>query len=588
MSVLVCLAEHAGEPVSKEQILQTVWPDTFVGEGVLTRSIFELRQVFKDDAKEPQVIQTIAKRGYRLITPVTPVNSFHARLEPQPAESVRGGVRTRRTNLIWTLGIGSALTVMGLVAALTVGDLRERVWARTRVPQIHSLAVLPLKNLSGDPSQDYFADGMTDELITSLSQIRSVRVISHTSTNKYKDTKKTVPEIAQELGVDGVVEGSVQRVGGQVRVNAQLVYAPQETHLWAQSYDRDFKDSLALQSTVARDIADHIRLETTAGERQRLREPRRVDQSTLEAYLKGKYYEDSVGGGSSFEESSKAAEYYREAIRQDPTFARAYVGLARAHIHFVSPMPQDVAIVKDALDKALALDPELAEAHLWMARFKQLHDWDFTGAEQEFRRAIESDPNSAMAHDFYGWFLDTRGRLEEGNREELRAQELDPDNDHLADGYNLRGQYARVVEISQRVVALHPNRGDAHIYLFDAYLHTGRYRDAVPELQRTVACYGHPELAGPLGRAYAKGGIQAMLRVWAKDLENLQTVGASPVVVAGVYTRLGDTNNAFKWLEKGYVERDGFLVALNADPDWKPLRSDPRFADLLRRVGLPQ
>lgn len=587
MSVLVCLADHAGEAVSKQQLLQTVWADTFVGEGVLTRSIFELRRVFEDEAKEPRVIQTIAKRGYRLVVPVTPANGAQTPLGLDlPATFLEKSGASLR-GWAWRLA-GSAALLIALLVGLNVGNLRGRIWSRTSARQIHSLAVLPLKNLSGDPTQDYFADGMTDELITYLSQISSLRVISHTSTNKYKNTYKTLPEIARELGVDGVVEGSVQRAGGRVRVNAQLVYAPQEAHLWAQSYDRDLQDALTLQSTVARDIADRVRVETTARERERLQQPRPINQTALEAYMRGKHYEDSVGEGSSFEEGYEAAAYYRDAIREDPTFARAYVGLARAHIHFVSPPPQDAAIVKDALERALALDSNLAEAHVWMARFKQVHDWDFSGAEDEFRRAIELEPNNAGAHDLYGWFLDTLGRLEEGGQEERRAQDLDPGQDHLMDGYNVRGQYDRTVEISQRMVALHPNVGVWHHYLYAAYVHNGRYREALPELQQTVICYGHPELAAPLAEAYDKGGIRAMLRLWAKDLENLQGAGVPPVLVANVYAQLSDADNAFKWLEKGYVERDGFLLDLNVNPDWKPLRPDPRFKDIVRRVGLPQ
>ena len=341
MSVLVCLAEHPGEPISKEQLLQTVWPDTFVSDDVLTRSISELRRMFEDEAKQSRVIQTIAKRGYRLVAPVTPVNA---------REGPRIKLRAMRR-----FGIaGSAVLLIALLISLSAGKLRGRFGVTNNAPQIHSLAVLPFKNLSGDAHQDYFAEGMTDLLITYLSKISSLRVISHTSTDKYKNTKKAVPEIARELGVDGVVEGSVQRVGDRARVNVQLLYAPRETHLWAESYDREVRDMLDLQGTVANTIADRIRVETTASERERLQEPHPVNQAALDAYLKGAYYEHRIGEGSSFEERDKAVESYREAIRQDPTFARVYVGLATAHIQGVSPAPQDVAIVTDSLEKALA------------------------------------------------------------------------------------------------------------------------------------------------------------------------------------------------------------------------------------------
>ena len=587
MSVLVCLAEHPGEPVSKEQLLQTVWPNTFVSDGVLTRSISELRRVFEDEAKQPRVIQTIAKRGYRLVAPVTPVNGVPLQTSPPVPDFPREGQPRIKLRAMRRFGIaGSAVLLIALLISLSVGKLRGRFGFTSSTPQIHSLAVLPFKNLSGDSNQDYFAEGITDLLITYLSKISSLRVISHTSTGQYKNTKKTVPEIARELGVDGVVEGSVQRVGDRARVNVQLVYAPQETHLWAESYEREVRDMLDLQGTVAHTIADHIRAETTAGERERLQEPHPVNQAALDAYLKGAYYEHKIGEGASFGERDKAVEAYLEAIHQDPTFARAYVGLATAHIRGVSPAPADIPTVRDSLEKALALDPNLAEAHLWTARFKQFHDWDFPAAEKEFRHAIELDPNNAGAHDFYGFFLDTQGRFDEADREERRAQELDPDNEHVVDGYNIRGQYDRVLEVCQREVDRHPNAGIYHHCLYQAYLRNGRYDEVVPELQKTVTYFGHPELANPLARAYARGGIRAMLRLWARDLENLQSSGVAPVLVAQVYAELADADNAFKWLEKGYEQRDGFLVDLNVNPLWKPLHSDPRFQDLVRRVGL--
>src|SRR5262249_52189581 len=301
--------------------------DTFVGESVLTRSVSELRRVFEDEAREPRVIQTIAKRGYRLVAPVTPVNGASTRTSLTSLDFYRDSNHTNRAKwMIWRLAIpGSAVLLIALLIAANVGSLRERVWSRTSVPQIHSLAVLPLKNLSADPSQDYFADGMTDELITCLSQISSVRVISYTSTYRYKETKKTLPEIAHELGVDAIVEGSVQRAGGRVRVNAQLVYAPQETHLWAQSYDRDLLDVLALQTTVAGAIADEVKVKLIPAQQTPTQVPHPVNFKALDAYLRGIDHLAHVGHGFGGEEVGKAVESFKEAIAQDPGFVAAYV-----------------------------------------------------------------------------------------------------------------------------------------------------------------------------------------------------------------------------------------------------------------------
>ena len=290
MAVLVCLAEHAPEPVSKEKLLQAVWPDTFVGEGVLTRSVFELRRIFGDEAKEAKVIQTIAKRGYRLVEPVVPNGSAPrtpgngtapvADLHTQP----KPDHRTMRLGILVGLGMAALLVAI-------LGFAPNKWWQRLRGltgPEIRSLAVLPLQNLSGDVSQDYFADGMTEELITELSRLSSVRVISRTSIMRYKNANKPLPEIARELGVEGIIAGSVLRSGDQVRITAQLIYAPQDKNIWAQSYERDVKDVLALQSAVASSIASEIRVQMKPGEQAQLNSSRTVNLKAHEAYLQGR------------------------------------------------------------------------------------------------------------------------------------------------------------------------------------------------------------------------------------------------------------------------------------------------------------
>jgi TolB-like protein/DNA-binding winged helix-turn-helix (wHTH) protein len=589
MEVLVCLAEHTGEVVPKEKLLQAGWPDTFVSDDVLKRSVSELRHVFGDDAHESRIIETIPKRGYRLVVDVKPADGRSTAHLPssQATEaelpSARPLIRKWRIVLF---AIGIVVPVCGLLLAFNIGGSRERVFGNGGPPLIRSLAVLPLQNLSGDPSQEYFADGMTEELITELSRLSALKVISRTSIYRYKKTDKSLPEIARELNVDAIVEGSVLRVGDRVRITAQLIYAPKDTSLWAEIYDHDLRDVLSLQTTVARAIADEIRVKMSPKESSRFSAARPINLTALEAYLQGEYHENRFGSGFGPEERYKAAQYFTEAIRSDPNFARAYVGLARTYITNVAPSPEEASIVKDALEKAIAVDPDLSDAHLWMARFKEFHDWEFAVAEREFRKAIELDPNNALAHDFYGDYLENMGRQQEAAREEQLAQELDPGNDHLIDGFFSRGEYHRALEMARQDVNMHPDCGGCHWSLYRAYLRTGDYKEAIQELQKVVVLYGYPEMARPLATTEALYGYRAALQLWAKDMIRAQGNPTCPTMVAEVYVYLGDRKHAFEWLEKGFKERDGFLVGLK-DPVWQSVRSDPQFQDLVRRIGLP-
>jgi len=484
----------------------------------------------------------------------------------------------------WRLALISAMLLAAASAATWFGTHRS---SSGTAPVIHSLAVLPLKNLSGDPSQQYFADGMTEELITDLSQVSALKVISRTSSDVYQGTHKPLPEIARELNVDAIVEGAVQRSGDRIRVTAQLIYAPQDTTLWARSYDRDLRDVLSAQSAVARGLADEIRVKMTPGEKSRIGNEHPVNPEALEAYLKGQYHLGHFGTGGGKGERYAAMEYFQKATQIDPHFARAYVGLVDAHTPNVTPRPEEISIVQDALQKALAADPTLSDTHLHLARFKEFHDWDFVAAEREFQRAIELEPNNATAHDFYGDYLDNMGRHEEAIKQEQLAQELDPAWDHLIDGYNHRGEYDRALHIALNNVAVHPDDGSWHWYLYLAYLHTGRRKETVEELQRAAALYGYPEMASALAKTYARLGYESAMRLAAKEFEQALGDPASPTWIAEIYAHLGDKDSAMRWLERGYAERDGFVVTLR-DPVWDSLRSDARFRDLVRRIGLPQ
>ena len=586
VEVLVCLAQHPGELVPKDRLLRTVWPDTFVGDDVLIRSISELRRVFEDDPKDARYIQTIPKRGYRLVAPVQPVNGHTSTKTEHPAGP---SPAARTADKKWTIRLAVIAAVVvgcGLTLALNVAGSRDRVFGN-QVPVIKSLAVLPLQNLSGDPSQEYFVDGMTEELITEVSRISGLRVISRTSIMTYKNSKKSLPQIARELGVDAIVEDSVIRSGDRVRITAQLIYAPKDTNLWAEAYNRDVRDVLALQASVASEVAKQVNSQVTPHELDGRSQPHPVNLAALDAYLKGEYHEQQYGFGGTPEERYTAAEYFRQATQIDSSFARAWVGLANAYIINVGPSPKEAPIFKDALEKALIADPSLSEAHFLMARFKEYHDWDFAAAGEQFRRAIELDPNSASAHEFYGDYLDNMGRWPEAAREEELAQALDPKSNHLLDGLYNRGDYARAFGIARNLVELHPENGWNHWVLSNIYFAQGRYQEDIAELQPTLRQYGYPEMANALAKTYAANGYKAALLLYAKDLASVQGNPACPTMVASVYLLLGDKDEAFKWLEKGFIERDGFLVGLNL-PEFQSLRGDPRFGDLVRRVGLPQ
>ena len=394
MEVLVCLAGQPGEPVTKKQLLRTVWPDTFVSDDVLTRSISELRRVFADDAKDAHFIQTIPKRGYRLIAPVVGVEQVPPTRPSKPPipEAIPGSPRHERIR-VFALVAGAVL-FLGLLAWLKATKIAEWVRAKSR-PQIQSLAVLPLQNLSGDPSQEYFADAMTEELITELSRISALKVISRTSIMRYKKADKGLPEIARELGVDGIVEGSVLRSGNRVRVTAQLIYAPKDTNIWVQTYDRDLQDVLALQATVASAIAEEIRVTMKPHEKEQLRTRRPVNLKAHEAYMQGRYHLqlewDSVFKKDSIKlaaaEAKEAERDFHLAIQEDPNYAPPYLGIWEVLVASPVPGREWVPQAKEQLFKALQRDDSLAEAH---ARWRPFYSLIWTSRP---RRGSTSGPS---------------------------------------------------------------------------------------------------------------------------------------------------------------------------------------------------
>jgi TolB-like protein/DNA-binding winged helix-turn-helix (wHTH) protein len=593
MGVLVCLASQPGETLSKETILKTVWPDTFVTEDVLTHSISELRRVFEDDARRPRVIETIPKRGYRLVAAISPVNGPITNNDaavlvnkPEPSE--------RNWRFAW-LSIGGLVLLCALSLGFNIRDFRMHIFGDN--PRIHSLAVLPLVNLSDDPGQKYFSYGMTEELITNLSKMSGVKVISHTSTARYENNGKplsSLPQIARELDVDGIVEGTVQRSGNQVRITVQLIYAPEDKHLWAESYDRDFRDILALQSNVAAAIVAQIHTQVAVAKPVPTTTRTSANLQALEAYLQGNYSLNRMGSGEGVEGYRSAIGFFKQAIAADPNFAPAYLGLAGTYDAQFDWRPTEIMpLEKAALAKALELDPELADAHLMNAKLKWSYDCDPPGAEKEIKETLRLNPNLANAHDSFADYLISVRRNQEALDEAHVAQELDPEGIHESASFMATGQYDRAIELFRKHLELQPNDGFAYIDrgLIDAYAFKGMRRESVEALARMWTLFGFKATGEGVARAYRTSGYEGAYRYAAQQLEQLYAAGRlyKPDYIASWYARIGDREQALKWLEIAYADYNhcfGMYLDLPRDPDFAFLKSDHQFQKLLERAGL--
>ena len=457
---------------------------------------------------------------------------------------------------------------------------------------IHSVAVLPLENLSGDPAQEYFADGMTDALNGELAKIGALRVISRTSAMHYKGARKPLPEIARELGVDAVVEGSVVRSGDRVRIRAQLIYAATDDHIWAEAYERDLGDMLSLQSEVARTIAREIRIRITPAEQARLASARPVKGIALDHYLQGLYHLNR----RTEEHLKRGVKYFEKAIEEDPAYAPAYVGLADCYFFLgtvnMSSMPPNEArrLGGAAARKALELDSELSDTHVTLGRVLH-YDWDWSAAEQEFKRAIELNPSHAFAHNYYAYLLSSLGRPHEALAEIKRAEELDPlssPSEYRSYVFYMTRRFDEAIEHYVKVIEANPDSYFAHWHLGFVYAAKSRYKEAIASFEKSAELSGRGSGSlGGLGMVYALAGRRADAQKVLNELsERAEHRYVTPVSFAYIHTGLGNKDQAFAWLEKSYQERSYFMVYLKVAAMVDPLRSDPRFADLLRRVGL--
>ena len=607
MKLLEILLEHPGEVVTRDELRSRVWPNESFGDfdQALNIAIGKLRSALGDSAENPRFIETLPKRGYRFIAGVSVVD---ADARPKKQELLAGdlpatdpGLKIRDAGLAvapdrqlsptrWVIG-ALALVIIISLSILFVWRFRSRAPASTG---IRSLAVLPLDNLSGDASQNYFADGMTDELITDLAQISALRVISRTSVMVYKGARKPLPQIARELNVDAVVEGTVLRSGDQVRITAQLIEAATDKHLWSQSYEGELRDTLALQNRVASAIADQIRINLTPQEQAALKNVKVVNPEAYESYLKGRYFWNKRTGDG----LKVALAYFKQATEEDPKYAQAYSGLADTYAllgdwQYAVVTPKEAfPKAKAAAIKALELDSSLGEAHNSLAFVLDGFDWDFDSAGKEFQRAIELSPGYATAHHWYAWHLSLLGQFDDAIAEMRKAVNLDPlsliINADLAELLDVAHSYDESIRQSRKTIEMDPNFALAHNQLAQAYLQKHRYDEAVVEMQKAVQLSGDsPTCIANLARAYVASGKRSEALKLLGDLKKRSNPGYSNAPeIAVIYTSLGDTDQAMNWLEKGYEERFNPGVLLR--PGFDSLRSDSRFQNLVYRIGLPK
>jgi TolB-like protein/DNA-binding winged helix-turn-helix (wHTH) protein len=624
--LLVALVRAAPNLLSFDQLSERVWPGLVVTPETIVQRVKLLRGALGDDPHAPRYIEGVRGRGYRMLAAVRPLTerpstpesfvppalketkeeespNVHAGIAAMGAAAASSPSATppapprpaKWGHLGW---IGGALTIVVLLAASWAivhyrgaSKLAERTSSGTAPAAIHSLAVLPLENLSGDKEQEYFADGMTDALTTDLAQIGSLRIISRTSAMHFKGSRETLPQIGRELNVDAVVEGTVTRGENRVRVTAQLVEASSDHHLWARTYERDLKDVLALQDEIAQDVAQQIRVKLTPKERSLLIQVHAVDPEAYDAYLRGLYWMSQKQGGP------KALAYYQQAIAKDPNYALGYAGVANAFalLATFSTLSYEEAApkVKEAASKALALDPSLAEPHSSLAFFKLFSEWDWSGAEAEFKQALALNPNFAEAHQFYSMYLRIMERLDEAVKESERARDLDPldpwTNSELGQALYHARRYDDALRQIQRTLEMFPDYRTLYYEIAHVYEQKRMFAEAFAARQHGLNLDKDPSVA-TLDEAYKHGGYRGYL------LKQIQVMEQRPhdphsfdfPALAGYYATLGDEAHAMSYLERTYEEHNMSILFIRTVPELDSIRSSSRFRDLVRRIGFPQ
>jgi len=639
VETLLVLIEHRDRVVPKDELLKLLWPDSFVEESNLSQNIFLLRKALGDTVQERRYILTVPGRGYQFMGTVQEIREKREEEESAPVESpsplgsgpLQSGAQEQKPAPESDTGIADTsseiplrerpfpsqaqriaepavlsaqkqafsmrlIVLLGIVAMATVVVmvlvLHRSGPKATAQSSIKSIAVLPLKNLSGDPTQEYLADGMTEAVIGRLSAIHDLRVISRTSVMRFKDTQLSAPEIARMLGVDALVEGSVIREGSRIRVNAQLIRGLTDEHFWSEAYDRELRDILSLESDVAQSIARKVEVTVTGKEHERLTIARSVSPEVYESYLRGRFALNKGYNKASLEESIR---YFDEAIKRDSAFAPAYGGLATAYRHLGSvivgvPPTETRPKVLSAARKALELDPELAEAHVRLADLdQQLFQWN--DAEAEYKRALELKPNDAATHLTFAFWLICQGRAEEAIAWSQRAREVELRG---SSGFGLGSilfyarHYDEATEELRSALAVRPEDASTLWYLGFVLIAQGRPEEAIPVLEKALAVSDRsPAIIGVLVRAYAFAGRRADALHLLAELKKRKQANYIPAAAfVHAYLGLGEYDEAFVWFEQAYQEQSNMLQFLKVHPFYDPVREDPRFKDLVRRVGL--
>ncbi|MGB7436858.1 MAG: tetratricopeptide repeat protein [Candidatus Acidiferrum sp.] len=603
--VLVALLHRPGEVVTREELHHLIWPQESFGDfdHAINLAIAKLRATSGDSADVPHLIETLPRRGYRFVAPVHPVvvkkdllprhgNGLTAatlpgRIHPKLAYSPKIG---------WALSLAAVLSIAAILFSVNAGGLRNKLWRHSSArPQIRSLAVLPLINMSGDPEQEYFVDGMTDELVAELSRINSLKVISRTSVMRYKGQKnKSLSEIGRELNVDAVMEGAVIRSNSRVRIVAQLIYAPTDQHLWAETYERDLGDVLKLEDDVAESITQQVGVVLTSEQRARLHQATEVNPDAYEAYLLA-----HTADLSRLQGITTAQSHYETAIQKDPRFAPAYVGLAVVYLNlgdyrWLSPHDAYTP-AKQFLLKSLELNQASCDANAALSWVSWRYEWDWPGAERELRRALELCPNSAKLHSIYAYYKGWSGHGADALAELQKARELYMfcpclDIYEAVINVHLR-KYEAMIQPSRAEIESDQNSWQGHSLLATAYEGLGRPEEAIPEYQKAVELsQGDQDPTASLASVYVVTGRRAEAqKILSRWLRQSETSYISPYMIATVYASLGDKDKAFQYLEKAYHEHSSDLpYFLRADLRIDSLHSDSRFQDLVRRMNFPQ
>ena len=596
MELLLLLVERRGQLVTREEIIGKLWgKNVFLDtDNAINTAIRKIRQILNDDPEQPRFIQTVTGRGYRFIAQVAEVSEppagQAAAVETLPIQDQPDRRSRYSPRFVVPLAAVLALAVLG--AGYLV---RPHLFVKSATPHGRvMLAVLPFQNLSNVSDQEYFSDGLTEEAITDLGKLspEKLGVISRTSAMAYKHTQKSASQIGQELGVDYILEGSVRREGERVRISAQLIRVQDQTHVWAQSYDRDMRDFLAVQNELGGAIAGQVQVSLTPEQKREQSKIPHIDPEAYDDYLKGRYYADKI----TREDFEKAIDFFQKAIDKDPSYASAYGELARSftmqgfsgYLPTAEAYPKAIAAAK----RAIEMDDNLAEGHVALGH-ALLFLWNWAGAERELRRAIELNPNLSEAHREYAVYWAATGRLTDALREAQAAEQLDPlstaPSNVLALVYFFRGEYDRSLLQWNKSLDMTPNSSVAHINLFEVYRAKSMYDKAVAELEAALRLEGQNQRASSIENGFKEGGFRgAMLeRIRSTERARATSDGWDPVDIAESYLLLGDRDRAFVWLNRAYEAHSGLLF-LKVDPGWDPIHSDPRYADLLNQMGLPQ